>query len=140
MFKSAITTFLVLALAVAAQAKICYFNNDWGRFVKSVVVYDQDRNPWNSCVYWNWHAQNLVNWNDARTTIKHVCWKKPLKEIGFILESAIGQYPDRYFNKGPCTEYAQGNIKDFLTTTGWDCLTVAQQRENCRVNGFPLLP
>ncbi|KAJ3116325.1 hypothetical protein HDU96_009885 [Phlyctochytrium bullatum] len=135
MFKSTVTTLLVLALAAATQAKLCLWHNNW---YKSVVVYDQNVQDWNGCRYWNWHAQNLNTFSSAVGYIKYVCWKEPLKEIGFILQSDLDDFPDRFFLNS-CQGFGGSHMYEYLTGSGWTCWDTQTTKNYCQQVGIPLL-
>ncbi|KAJ3091715.1 hypothetical protein HDU96_002957, partial [Phlyctochytrium bullatum] len=116
--KSTLVAILMLAIVAVANAKLCLYHNSLpfptDEWYKSVVVYDQWVGDWNACNYWNWHARNLNTFESAKSQIKYICWKQPMKELGFILRSALTEYPDKWFTDS-CNYHDGEHMYEYLT-------------------------
>ncbi|KAJ3113374.1 hypothetical protein HDU96_003477 [Phlyctochytrium bullatum] len=125
---SLLTPLFIALLAVTAQARVC-INRDGPRS-RSIVVFDQYVNDFNSCRWWN----NLINttprWGEVFRSVTHVCAKPNINEIGIIITNGIDEASaEDVFGLG-CQSTNQG-IYRLLTTTGWQCLDLNQFKVDC---------
>ncbi|KAJ3118258.1 hypothetical protein HDU96_002991 [Phlyctochytrium bullatum] len=130
---------VVLALAIpTALAKQCIYHFDAN--YKSILVWNTGIPDLNLCNYWRWHYQNIyTNLSLTVHQITHVCSKPDINEIGFLLNSALDDRPDRLFTDQVCNVYSPRHIYDFITNTGWTCVAVKELEQQCKAQGNAII-
>ncbi|KAJ3113959.1 hypothetical protein HDU96_002697 [Phlyctochytrium bullatum] len=133
---------VVAALALPSTASLsdkqCVFHYDAN--FKSMMVWNTGFPDLNLCNYWNLHYTSNYNskFFQAQGSLKHVCVKPNIREIGFYMESALNEAPDRLFTDAVCKEYYPQHIFPFVVGTGWTCVSVPDLKRNCEAQGNPI--